>query len=419
MVGKWNGIMLIKPLTYTEVKNARRGDKDYSLHDGFGLLLYVSKAGGKTWRFRYQHPDTKKRQTLTIGRYPEFTLAEAREARDEARRLVAHGIDPNDSKRKSKQEIIRLREQTFKNIASDWLGLYMKGNKRDNTIKTVLRAVNVYLVPVFGSMSIHDIRAENAISALRKYDDRAAQQKKIVQALCLIMDYAVNTGIIQANPLARIHKAMPPMQGKRLKALSVERLPDFLQAWESQSYHPSTINGLLFQMLTMTRPNEACGAEWTEIDLDNKLWIIPAKRMKGKREHVVPLSRQAIDIIRRMREFKKGEYVFYGAYRDSKPITNSAITVAINRSEFAKEMTSHGFRSMWSTLLNEWGFNPDVIEAALAHKSGNAIRDVYNRTTYLEQRVIMMQWIGDFVDSARGGVIKRVSGKRGLKLVNE
>ncbi|EAM7299634.1 integrase [Salmonella enterica subsp. enterica] len=411
--------MLIKPLTHTEVKNARKADKDYSLHDGFGLLLYVSKAGGKTWRFRYQHPDTKKRQTLTIGRYPEFTLAEAREARDEARRLVARGIDPNDSRRKFKQERIRLREQTFKNIASDWLGLYMKGNKRSNTIKTVTRAINVYLIPEFGSLSVHDIKAENAISVLRKYDDRAAQQKKIVQTLCLVMDYAVNTGIIAANPLARIHKALPPTQSKRLNALKIERLPYFLQCWEAQSNHPSTIFGLLFQILTMTRPGEAFGAEWKEIDIDNGLWVIPAGRMKGKREHVVPLSSQALDIIQRMRKIKKGAYVFYGAYRENNPITNSAITVAINRSGFAKEMTAHGFRSMWSTLLNEEGFNPDVIEAALAHKSGNSVRDIYNRTTYLEQRAIMMQWIGDFVDAARKGIINRTSGKRGLRLVNE
>ncbi|EFF8510997.1 tyrosine-type recombinase/integrase [Escherichia coli] len=411
--------MLIKPLSHVEVKNAKPKDKDYSLHDGFGLLLYVSRKGCKTWRFRYQHPDTKKRQTLTIGRYPDYSIAEAREERDKARKLLSRGVDPNESKRKAKSERIMLRSQTFEKITNNWFELYLKGSRRENTVKTVSRVIKVYIIPDFGGWTIYDIRADNVLSVIRKYDKTPAQQRKIVQVMRLVMDYAVNAGIVQFNPLSRIHKALPPMEEKSFKSLAIERLPAFLNWLESESCHPSITYGLLFMMLTMTRPNEALGAKWSELDVDRKLWTIPAERMKGKREHIIPLSLQAVEVIMRMRKIKQSEYVFYGAHSVAKAITRDAIVSRVNKSEFAKEMTVHGFRSMWSTLLNEEGFNPDVIEAALAHKSGNTVRDIYNRTSYIEQRVIMMQWIGDFVDSARRGVIVRTHGKRGLKLVNE
>ncbi|EFJ5370069.1 integrase domain-containing protein [Escherichia coli] len=411
--------MLIKPLSHVEVKNAKPKDKDYSLHDGFGLLLYVSRKGCKTWRFRYQHPDTKKRQTLTIGRYPDYSIAEAREERDKARKLLSRGVDPNESKRKAKSERIMLRSQTFEKITNNWFELYLKGSRRENTVKTVSRVIKVYIIPDFGGWTIYDIRADNVLSVIRKYDETPAQQRKIVQVMRLVMDYAVNAGIVQFNPLSRIHKALPPMEEKSFKSLAIERLPAFLNWLESESCHPSITYGLLFMMLTMTRPNEALGAKWSELDVDRKLWTIPAERMKGKREHIIPLSLQAVEVIMRMRKIKQSEYVFYGAHSVAKAITRDAIVSRVNKSEFAKEMTVHGFRSMWSTLLNEEGFNPDVIEAALAHKSGNTVRDIYNRTSYIEQRVIMMQWIGDFVDSARRGVIVRTHGKRGLKLVNE
>ncbi|EQA1246408.1 tyrosine-type recombinase/integrase [Escherichia coli] len=411
--------MLIKPLSHVEVKNAKPKDKDYSLHDGFGLLLYVSRKGCKTWRFRYQHPDTKKRQTLTIGRYPDYSIAEAREERDKARKLLSRGVDPNESKRKAKSERIMMRSQTFEKITNNWFELYLKGSRRENTVKTVSRVIKVYIIPDFGGWTIYDIRADNVLSVIRKYDETPAQQRKIVQVMRLVMDYAVNAGIVQFNPLSRIHKALPSMEEKSFKALAIERLPAFLNWLESESCHPSITYGLLFMMLTMTRPNEALGAKWSELDVDRKLWTIPAERMKGKREHIIPLSLQAVEVIMRMRKIKQSEYVFYGAHSVAKAITRDAIVSRVNKSEFAKEMTVHGFRSMWSTLLNEEGFNPDVIEAALAHKSGNTVRDIYNRTSYIEQRVIMMQWIGDFVDSARRGVIVRTHGKRGLKLVNE
>lgn len=411
--------MLIKPLSHAEVKNAKVTGKDYSLHDGFGLLLFVSKAGGKTWRFRYQHPETKKRQTLTIGSYPEFTLAEAREERDKARRLVAREIDPNEEKRIKKAERLKRRNQTFKYMADSWLKVYEKDNKRESTIAYNKRVINNYVVPAIGEISVHDISAENVINAFRRFSDRPATLGRAIDLTRKIIDFAVNTGVLKVNPVTMIHKAFPAIKSKPQKALDVHRLPELLTVWEKSNVHPSTKNSFIFLILTMVRPLEAINAEWSEIDLKNALWTIPGERMKSGRDHVVPLSGQALDVLSRMEKIKKSKYVFYGAHRSENPIVRSSIFHSLKRFGFGKETTLHGFRSMWSTLLNEEGFNPDVIEAALAHKSGNKVRDTYNRSTYLEQRARMMQWVGDFVDAARKGVISRTNGTRGLKVVNE
>ncbi|HGJ5883633.1 tyrosine-type recombinase/integrase [Arsenophonus sp.] len=411
--------MLIKPLTSAEVKNAKSTGRDYSIHDGFGLLLYVTKTGFKSWRFRYSHPLTKKRQTLTIGSFPEFTLAEAREEREKARRLVARGIDPNEVKRERHNERIKKQNQTVEMIARDWVSKRLKEDIRENTRISIQRSVFYYVIPLIGHISIHELKAHEVINIYKQYADRPTMLKRIISRTKNIMDHAVNTGIIDYNSLAKLNNAFPSIKGGSVASLSIDELPDFLKFWLNTKSHPSVTYSLFFQMLTMTRPNEANNATWHEINFDNKLWIIPKERMKNKKEHVIPLSCQAIDVLNKMKKIKKGDYIFYGARNFKKPITNGAKLIAINLSQFKKRATPHGFRAMSSTLLNENGFNPDIIEAALSHKSGNAIRDIYNRTTYLEQRRVMMQWLGDFIDSAKNGVINTSTGKKGLRVVNQ
>lgn len=409
---------MIKPLTAAEVKTAKTEGKDISLFDGFGLLLYVTTAGNRIWRFRYSHPITKKRQTYTIGRYPDFTLAEAREVREELRRLLARGIDPIENKKKEKAELEKKHNQSFALIAGNWLELKRKSGLRENSILNIERTINRHLIPLIGKMNVHEIRAPEIITALKSYADRPAQLSIMMDKANAVMNYAINTGVITSNPLLKINNAFPPPTRTPVKALPIEDLPDFIKTIESSSFHISSLNALLFQIITMVRPREACNAAWSEVDFDTRLWTIPATRMKGKREHVVPLSDQAIEVLERMKSYKCNNYIFFGAVKN-KPITASSITRAIHRTSFYGRLTLHGFRSMWSTLLNEEGFNPDVIEAALAHKSGDSLRDTYNRTTYLEQREKMMQWVGDFFDSARRGIIVRSAGNKGLRVVNE
>lgn len=410
--------MMIKPLTVSEVKSARAGDKDVSLFDGFGLLLYVTTAGSRIWRFRYSHPITKKRQTYTIGRYPDFTLAEARAIREELRRLLARGIDPIEVRRRERAELEKKYNQKFSQIAGDWLELKRQSGLRPNSVASIEATINRHLIPLIGDMNIHDIKAPEIIAAFKTYANRPAQLRMMMEKINAVMNFAINTGILDSNPLLKINNAFPPLNRKPVKALPVEELPSFINTIEGSNFHISALNGVLFQILTMVRPNESLGAEWSEIDFKAAIWTIPAARMKGKREHVVPLSSQAVGILERMRGYKCNDYIFFGGVRN-KPITGSGVNRAIRRTAFHGKMTLHGFRSMWSTLLNEEGFNPDVIEAALAHKSGDSLRDTYNRTTYLEQRAKMMQWVGDFFDSARRGIVVRSSGNKGLRVVNE
>ncbi|EHO5627770.1 tyrosine-type recombinase/integrase [Salmonella enterica] len=410
--------MLVKPLTVTEVKGAKPRDRDYSLHDGFGMLLHISRAGGKSWRFRYQHPDTKKRQTYTIGRFPEFTLAEAREVRDELRRMVARGIDPLRERKIKQAEMAKINNQTFEKIALTWLDLKKNNGLKPLTVKNITRIVEAYLIPLLGKELITEIKAPHVISVFKKYSDRSSLLNRCIGKINEIMNHAVNTGVIPSNPLTKIKTAFKKHTEKSMTMLPVERLPEFLEWWDQKKFTPLRL-GVLFQMLTMVRPHEAYCAEWSEIDFDKKEWLIPAARMKMNREHVVPLSSQALAILEEMKKIRYGQYVFFSQTNPKTPIKRWLVSSHMCRGKFKGEVTCHGFRSMWSTLLNEEGFNPDVIEAALAHKSGNAIRDIYNRTTYLEQRRIMMQWVGDFLDSARAGVITRSGGHKGLRVVNE
>jgi integrase len=411
--------MLVKPLSNTEVKNAKATGKAYALHDGFGLLLHVSKIGGKVWRLRYQHPDTKKRQTLTIGSYPEFTLAEAREARDKAKKFLSRGIDPNAERRAIKAERIKRNGEKFKSIMNSWFKVKFSDCTRKNTLKLVKSMMENYIIPAIGDTSIHDITAVSAIKAFQSYSDRPASMLKAISLTNNIFDFAVNTGVISSNPIKTIYKAFPANKTTPQKALDINRLPDLLNQWDTAKTYQSSKRALIFLILTMTRPSEALGAMWSEIDEKNRLWIIPPERMKSGREHTVPLSSQAWSVIEEMKSIRKSDYIFYGFHSQKKPTSDTTIRNALSACGFHQEMTLHGFRAMWSSLLNEEGFNPDVIEAALAHKSGDVVRNIYNRTTYLEQRKVMMQWVGDFVESAKCGIISRANGKRGLKIVNE
>lgn len=410
--------MTVKPLTNAEVKNAKAQAKDYSIFDGFGLLLYVSSTGGKTWRFRYIHPVTARRRTYTIGRFPEYTLAEAREERERLRKLVARGIDPSEVKKEQKADKLREHAQTFAFISSKWLEMKESENLRENT-RILNAAIVRNLNELFGKEPIKKIKAASTIEALKSYADRPAMRSKMVMCVSTIMDFAANSGVIDINPLARIYKAFPSVKNTRIPTLGKTEFPAFLDFWNALDVSVPIKLSLKFQIATMVRPMEAAQASWVEIDLEKALWTIPAERMKAKREHIVPLSTMALKILADAKQWKREEsnFVFPSLIRSAKPISRTAATLNIIKSTYNKRVSPHGFRALASTVLNEEGFHPDVIEAALAHKSGNNIRDIYNRTTYLEQRKTMMQWWGEFIEAAERGEILETTGDKGLRLV--
>ncbi|WP_075808538.1 tyrosine-type recombinase/integrase [Raoultella ornithinolytica] len=408
--------MSSKPLTHTEVKNAKPQKKDYSLYDGFGLLLYVSSAGGKSWRFRYSHPLTGKRQTLTIGRYPEFSLAEAREERDKARRLVARGVDPVEVRREEKALKQKEHGETFSVLAAAWLAKKESDGLRERSLIYTRKGID-HLNSIIGGISVHKITASHTLAELEKFSKHPALRLKLCSYANGVMDFAVNAGIIAYNPLLRIAKALPTVKVTPLPAFSPALFPEFLNIWGASICGEPTKQALIFQILTMTRPAESYGARWEEIDTDNALWNIPAERMKAKRPHTVTLSRQAMDILETMKAWRRGDYVFPSLRRQNEAISRYNVTKIISRSKFKGLIVPHGFRSLASTVLNEEGFNPDIIEAALAHKSGDAIRNIYNRSTYIEKRRILLQWWGDYVEAAGKGEILETKGDKGLRLV--
>ncbi|HBQ3351295.1 TPA: tyrosine-type recombinase/integrase, partial [Klebsiella pneumoniae] len=211
--------------------------------------------------------------------------------------------------------------------------------------------------------------------------------------------------------------ALPTLKVTPLPAFAPAFFPEFLDIWDASICGVPTKQALIFQILTMTRPVESYEARWEEIDIDNALWNIPAGRMKANRPHTVTLSRQAMDILQTMKAWRRGDYVFPSLRRQNESISRYNVTKIISRSKFKGLIVPHGFRSLASTVLNEEGFNPDIIEAALAHKSGDAIRNIYNRSTYIEKRRILLQWWGDYVEAAGKGEILETKGDKGLRLV--
>lgn len=417
MTSRLTGINL---LTYTEVAAIKPKEKDYSVSDGGGLLLYIKKSGSKTWRYRYTHPITKKRQTLTIGKFPNITLADAREIRSESSRMVSLGVDPIDEREKQLATQMLERDMTFEVVYQQWLEWKKSQNLRPATIQNINGRFTTHLKPLFGKIPISEITPRMAISAFQKLIAQKKLQmlKGCVFDLNSVMNYAVNSGLLQANPVIKIWAAMPKPTVVNQVSMRPEELPYFMSAVDSGGCELLTKLLIEWQLLTMVRPSEACGTRWSEINIDNAVWRIPAERMKGKREHIVPLSKQALEILDGAGRFRRGDYVFYSTRRVSHPISHSALCAFMYRDKNLKgRIVPHGLRALASTTLNELGFSPDVIEAALSHKSGDVMRDTYNRSNYFEQRKIMMAHWGELVEKAKNGEAIIMDGNRGLRAI--
>lgn len=410
-----------KPLTNTEIRSAKATSKDLSLYDGDGLILYVKLSGSKVWRFRYYKPITGKRQTMTIGAYPEISLADARQHREDARALLAKGIDPQEYKREVMTEAYEAKANTLAKVAADWLAVKMSQNLSENTIKQINRMLNVYLLPSMGSVPVTMITPRRVIEAMEtlKAAGRLETIHRAIQRLREIMDYAANAGYITANPISRISTAFSQPVRTNNPTIRPEGLPRLLQLVAVSRLELQTRLLIEWQLLTMTRPREAAETEWNEIDTKAKIWVIPAERMKMKREHVIPLCQQALDVIQAMKAISGNRvHVFPSFKNPQKPMSSQTVNMALKRMGYKGELVSHGLRSIASTALNEEGFNPDVIEAALAHRGKDAIRNAYNRSTYLEQRRVMMDFWGNYVEQAASGQVMASGGLKGLRAIS-
>ncbi|EMD1679037.1 tyrosine-type recombinase/integrase [Klebsiella variicola] len=390
---------ITRPLTNNEILKAKPREKDFTLHDGDGLFLLVKTTGKKLWRFRYQRPNSGSRTNLSLGSYPALTLATARQIRDQHLTTLAQGMDPQQQQElASEQRQIEL-DSIFSTVAANWFQIKSKSVTEDYA-KDIWRSLDKDVFPAIGSIPVQEIKARTIVEALEPIKARGALEtvRRLVQRVNEIMIYAVNTGLIDANPASGVGMAFEKPKKQNMPTLRPEELPKLMRSLVMSNLSVPTRCLIEWQLLTLVRPSEASGAKWAEIDLNAKLWIIPAERMKAKREHIVPLSQQALDILEVMKPISAHrEHVFPSRNDPKQPMNSQTANAALKRIGYGGRLVAHGLRSIASTAMNEEGFNADVIEAALAHSDKNEVRRAYNRSIYLEQRIDLMIWWGSFV----------------------
>ena len=409
------------PLTDTQIKALKATSKDKKYFDGGGLFLLVKPTGVKLWRFKYKKPISHKETLLSFGKYPETSLQQARKQRDEARELIKQGIDPQEHKAEQEQLQQEASNNTFYAMAQKWFKFKTEQGLEEQTLRKAWRSLENHVFPYIKDIPINQVTAIKAINALQPLNNNNKYEtvKRVCRRINEIMYYAVNMGIIDNNPLARITDVFNSPKVKNQPTIPPTELPEFMQALAMANIELQTRCVIEWQLLTLTRPSEAVGAKWDEINFDRKLWSIPAERMKMDRPHNIPLSSQALAILEIMKTINhKSEFVFPTARPPyNKPMSSQTANMAIKRMGYKDKLVAHGLRALASTALNEQGFNYDVIESALSHVDKNAVRRAYNKAEYEQQKRIMLDWWGDFVEQASKGNVS-LSGNRNLKLVN-
>ncbi|EOC0058805.1 integrase domain-containing protein [Cronobacter turicensis] len=387
---------ITRPLTNNEILKAKPREKDFTLHDGDGLFLLVKTSGKKLWRFRYQRPGSYSRTNLSLGSYPALTLAAARQIRDQHLTTLAQGMDPQQQQEQaSEQRKIEL-DSVFSTVAANWFQIKSKSVTEDYA-KDIWRSLDKDIFPAIGAIPVQEIKARTIVEALEPIKARGALEtvRRLVQRINEIMIYAVNTGLIDANPASGVGMAFERPKKQNMPTLRPEELPKLMRSLAMSNLSVPTRCLIEWQLLTLVRPSEASSTRWEEINIESRLWTIPAERMKAKREHLVPLSSQAIGILEIMKPISAHrEYVFPSRNDPKQPMNSQTANAALKRIGYGGKLVAHGLRSIASTCMNEAEFNPDVIEAALAHIEANEVRRAYNRSTYLEHRIQLMEWWG-------------------------
>ena len=391
-----------KPLTNTEVQQAKPKDKEFNLVDGDGLALRVKPNGSKLWILNYYRPYTKKRTSLSLGAYPAVALADARRRRSSAKELLAVGIDPKEHRDEQSRINELAHSNTLENIAANWLEIKKADISADHATDK-WRSLTLHVFPVMGKIPLHKITATKAIDTLKPVAAKGSLEtiKRLYQRLNEIMVYAVNTGVIEHNPLTGIRQAFQKPTKQHLPTLKPEELPLLLQALSTASIKYTTRCLIEWQLHTMVRPSEAAGALWDEIDTKNAIWHIPADRMKRRKQHSVPLSNRCLALLEIMKPISGYSQFIFPSDRNPRKHTNpQTANMALKRMGFDKKLVAHDMRALASTILNEEGFDADTIEAALAHTGKNEVRNAYNRANYLERRKPLMDWWSGHIEDA-------------------
>lgn len=394
-------------LTEVKIKNIKPNGKIERFADGEGLYLETSVAGGKFWRMKYRVDGKEKR--LSFGEWPAVSLKEARDKRDEAKKQLRGSLDPSAEKKKAK---IEQAAPTFRDIALEYVEK-QRGVWAESHTRTVEGRLKLDVYPAFGNRFIVEVTPQDVLAMLRKIEERRAFEtaSRVLGFCSLIFKYAVTLGLLVNDPCRDLRPALKPYAKGQLAAITKPKEVGALML-AVDDYKGSVVvrAALLFSALTFCRPGEIRHAEWSEIDFDRSEWTIPAEKMKGRIEHRVPLSRQALEVLHGISPYtRNGKYVFPTPRSNNRPLSENGVLSALRNMGYTKEqMTAHGFRSMASTLLNELGHRADVIEAQLAHKGADRIRAVYNRAEYMNERRNLMQSWADYLDE-----LKRKAQERG------
>ncbi|WP_237932365.1 integrase domain-containing protein [Buttiauxella sp. S19-1] len=410
---------ITNPLTNTEIRAAKPSTKEYPLYDGNGLYLLIKPSGSKIWRFSYYRPHDKKRALVSFGSLNEVTLADARKKRDEYRALITQGIDPQHHQQQKREAEELRRGNTFQKVAADWYEMKKSQNLAANTIKDIWRSLEKYVLPNIGNRPINELTARMFVTMLEPIKARGNLEtlKRVLQRINEVMDYAANSGLIEMNTATNVRKAFPTPVRQHMPTIRPEQLPELMQALSIASIERQTRLLIEWQLLTVTRPVEAAEARWEEINLTDSTWTIPAGRMKMRRDHIIPLSNQALAVLEAMKPISAHrEYVFPSFKTPTLPMSSQSANAALRRMGYKGVLVSHGLRAIFSTAANEEGFEPDVIEAALAHVDANEVRRAYNRSNYIEKRIVLMCWWGEFVETAATGVTI-ATGTRGIRSI--
>ncbi|MBV6753027.1 tyrosine-type recombinase/integrase [Pseudomonas chlororaphis] len=390
------------PLTDSAIKTAKPKDKPYKLSDAQGLYLLVNPNGSKLWRLKYRVAGKEK--GLSFGSYPTVTLSQARQRRDEARQRLTEGIDPGAEKKASKQAQ-KVEGLTFETLAKEWFAYNAPRWAEATTYKAKLYLDND-IIPGIGARPIKAITRPELVELVRTVEARGTLNAagKIRQWLHQIFRYGLAKGVVDANPATDLNVVAAPAKAARHHPhVTFAELPELLGKCEAANIHSLTRHAIRLLVLTAVRPGELRQAPWAEFDLDAATWTIPKERMKARRPHIVPLPRQAVAILRLLREIT-GRYslVFAGA-NPERPMSENTINKALRLAGYEGRQTGHGFRHLLSTELNGRGYNKDWIERQLAHGDSDEIRGTYNHAAYVEQRREMMQAWADSVDALCAG----------------
>ena len=390
-------------LTDTAIKNKKPGEKPSKLSDGSGLYLLLNTTGSRLWRYDYRFDG--KRKTLSFGPYPEVTLKEAREKRDNSRKMIRDGIDPSQAKKAQKESASGA--DSFETIAREWFSKFSPAWTPSHG-ERILRRLERDIFPWIGKRPIAEVKAPELLNVLRRIEERGAVETahRASQNCGQVFRYAVATGRAERDPTGDLRGAIPPTkQTHHASITDPGEIGALLRAIDAYEGGLIVRCALKLAPLVFVRPGELRKAQWSEINWDKSEWVIPAERMKMREKHIVPLSRQSLGILLELQPLTgDGKYLFPSPRTSDRPMSDNAILSALRRMGYTgDQMTGHGFRSMASTLLNEQGWHRDAIERQLAHAERDSIRAAYNYAEHMPERRCMMQEWADYLGELRRG----------------